>query len=197
MLSALKSIWNNLASYVTSKAESIKNSAVSAFKNMASGVANAVKEIPRKVAQTMEEVASYLTSLPGRAYSWGSDFMAGFARGIASGVNAIIDKVKGLADKIRSYLHFSRPDVGPLRDYETWMPDFVEGLANGINTNIPKLSRAAENAARAMNMSPSKGFDYDRMAGAFGDAASRVNNTVVISERSFKRALIDMGVVVQ
>ena len=197
MLSALKSIWNNLTSYVTSKAESIKNSAVSAFKNMASGVANAVKEIPRKVAQTMEEVASYLTSLPGRAYSWGSDFMAGFARGIASGVNAIIDKVKGLADKIRSYLHFSRPDVGPLRDYETWMPDFVEGLANGINANIPKLSRAAENAASAMNMSPSKGFDYDRMAGAFGDVASRVNNTVVISERSFKRALIDMGVVVQ
>ena len=43
--------------------------------------------------------------------------------------------VSGLADRIRSFLHFSAPDEGPLADYETWMPDFMKGLASGIEKN--------------------------------------------------------------
>ena len=46
-----------------------------------------------------------------------------------------MDAVKGIGEKIRSYLHFSVPDVGPLTDYESWMPDFMGGLAKGISEN--------------------------------------------------------------
>ena len=38
----------------------------------------------------------------------------------------------GVADTIRSFLHFSVPDEGPLTDFESWMPDFMSGLAKGI-----------------------------------------------------------------
>ncbi|NFO89568.1 phage tail tape measure protein, partial [Clostridium botulinum] len=40
---------------------------------------------------------------------------------------------------IRSYLHFSVPDVGPLTDYESWMPDFMEGLSKGIEKTKSKV----------------------------------------------------------
>ena len=60
-----------------------------------------------------------------------------------SGINRIVDAVRNVANKIRSFLHFSRPDEGPLRDYEKWMPDFMAGLADGIYNNIDKVQKAA------------------------------------------------------
>ena len=36
-------------------------------------------------------------------------------------------------------MHFSRPDVGPLRDYETWMPDMVQGLSKTLQSAAPGL----------------------------------------------------------
>lgn len=40
-----------------------------------------------------------------------------------------------MADKIKSFLHFSVPDEGPLTDYQSWMPDFMGGLADGISAS--------------------------------------------------------------
>ena len=57
------------------------------------------------------------------------------------------------ADKIRSFLHFSRPDEGPLRDYETWMPDFIDGMVKGINENVYKVSNAVKRVAKTMSES--------------------------------------------
>ena len=56
----------------------------------------------------------------------------GIVNGIKSAVGAVTDAVNGVANKIRSVLHFSVPDEGPLTDYESWMPDFMVGLARGI-----------------------------------------------------------------
>ena len=41
--------------------------------------------------------------------------------------------MSSVASAIKSFLHFSVPDEGPLTDYESWMPDFMHGLAKGID----------------------------------------------------------------
>lgn len=82
-----------------------------------------------------DEIISFLTGLPARAVQWGADFIHGLAEGILSGVNTVVNAVKGIGEKIRSFLHFSVPDEGPLKDYESWMPDFMDGLADGIRAN--------------------------------------------------------------
>lgn len=68
-----------------------------------------------------------------------------------SGVQGIVDAVKGIGDKIKSFLHFSVPDEGPLTDYESWMPDFMGGLAEGISSNedtvLDKVKGLAEEIA--------------------------------------------------
>ena len=51
--------------------------------------------------------------------------------------------VQDIADIINANLHFSRPDEGPLRDYEKWIPDMVSGLAEGIRANTWRLRDAA------------------------------------------------------
>ena len=62
--------------------------------------------------------------------------------------------VSDVADKIRSFLHFSVPDEGPLTDYESWMPDFMGGLARGIERSRGLVRKAVEGVAGDMVVSP-------------------------------------------
>ncbi len=62
-------------------------------------------------------------------------------------VIVIRDAVKGVANKIKSFLHFSVPDEGPLADFESWMPDFMQGLADGINQNAGVVGDAVNGFA--------------------------------------------------
>ena len=71
----------------------------------------------------------------------------GFINGIKNMIGNVGNAVKGIADKVKSFLHFSRPDEGPLRDYEKWMPDMIKGLSNTLNESAPKLYKASKNLA--------------------------------------------------
>ena len=63
--------------------------------------------------------------------------------GIKNCIGKVADAVKGVANKIKSFLHFSVPDEGPLADFESWMPDFMKGLAKGINNSKKNVEAAA------------------------------------------------------
>ena len=117
-----------------------------------------------------------------------------------SGVSAIVDTVQGIGERIRSYLHFSRPDVGPLRDYETWMPDFMEGMTKGIYDGIPMIEKAVKAAATAMDYSamkiaPEKGLDYNLLYKAVKNGTQQNDIIFVLKDREVGRALREMGVV--
>ena len=71
----------------------------------------------------------------------------GFINGIKNMIGGIGNAVSGIAGKIKSFLHFSRPDEGPLHDYETWMPDMIKGLAKSLNKNAPQLYNASKQLA--------------------------------------------------
>ena len=73
--------------------------------------------------------------------------LQGFINGITNMISNIGNAVKGIADKVKSFLHFSKPDEGPLRDYETWMPDMIQGLSRTLNESAPKLYKASKNLA--------------------------------------------------
>lgn len=139
----VSNIWNSIKNTVVNVTNSIKNGAVNGFKNLVSGIRSAISNIGNVIKNGFQSAIDFITSLPSRALQWGKDFINGLKNGIMAGVNAIVNAVKNVANKIRSFLHFSRPDEGPLRDYETWMPDFMAGLADGIYNNIDKVQKAA------------------------------------------------------
>jgi hypothetical protein len=85
---------------------------------------------------------------------WGKDLMNGMAYGIRSAANAVKTAVGNVAQSIRSFLHFSVPDEGPLTDYESWMPDFMAGLARGIDANKYKVVQSMRSLATDMSISP-------------------------------------------
>lgn len=149
--SFFSSVWNGIKTAVTNVVNSIKTGAVNGFNNMVSGIKNVVSKIGSIIKNGFQTAIKFITSLPGKAIQWGKDFIGGLKDGIMSGINKIVGAVKGIANKIRSFLHFSRPDEGPLRDYETWMPDFMSGLADGIYRNIDKIEKAASDVSGTIN----------------------------------------------
>ena len=144
------SVLQSIYSFFSSIFSNIASSVSSTFNNIVSGIKGAVGNIKTAIVDGFNAAISFITSLPSKAIQWGADFIGGLKSGIMSGVQGIVDAVKGIGDKIRSFLHFSVPDEGPLTDYESWMPDFMGGLAQGIEGSQDTLLDKVKDVAGGM-----------------------------------------------
>lgn len=195
-----KGAWNAAKSIVQSVVNIIKTLVQSAFNSLASIISSVGGKISSAVQSAFEGAISFITSLPSKAVQWGRDFIDGLASGIRNAIGTVVDAVSGVADKIASFLHFSRPDVGPLHYYEKWMPDMMSGIAKGMYNNIPIVEKAAEAVARSINYgmmkdSPKDQIDYNRLYNSVKAGASDSNTVMYIGDRQFRRVLKSMGVV--
>lgn len=112
------------------------------------------------------------------SYAWGSDMVEGLGKGIESKGNSnwFTSKLSNLASKIASFLHFSRPDTGPLREYEKWMPDMVEGLGKTLEKSSPQLIKKVRNMSQEMS-GELKNIDYENTRNA--NMNSNTNTMIV------------------
>ena len=62
-----------------------------------------------------------------------------------------IKAVKGVADKIKSFLGFSEPEDGPLSDFHTYMPDMIDLMTQGIASGKERVRSAVEEIAAGMS----------------------------------------------
>lgn len=114
------------------------------------GLISLAKSILTTIVNIFKKPIEWIKNLGSQAITWGKDLIQGFVNGIKAMARKVVDAVKNIGQKIKNFLHFSRPDEGPLRDYEQWMPDFVSGLAQGIRDNAYLLEDAVSDmAARA------------------------------------------------
>ena len=149
----------------------IKSTVSTVFNNMLSAIKNTVGKIASTIKSGFQTAISFITSLPSQALQWGKDMIMGIVNGIKSCMSAVGDAVKGVAEKIKSFLHFSVPDEGPLTDYESWMPDFMNGLAKGIEKSKAVVAKAVEGVADEMMITPLKATSKVEVFSE-GDAAS-------------------------
>lgn len=112
------------------------------------GLANGLQTMMLSVMSNL--VGVNLSSLQGLGSTWGGDLVKGMASGmvtVAAKAGWLTKAAKFVAGVIHSFLHFSRPDKGPLRDYETWMPDMVHGMADSLKNNAYVLRNAARDVS--------------------------------------------------
>lgn len=138
---------------------------------LASGILKGDGVIVRTIGDIITSIKNAFLGLPSKAASWGKDMIQGLINGIKGMISKVGDAVKGIADKIKNFLHFSKPDTGPLREYEEWMPDFMKGLANGIS----KSSFLVENAANNLANNMSDIFSVDKIASDVNNAMRGLN----------------------
>lgn len=143
--------WDAVKNILSSVLNILKTLVSTAFNNMVTIISSVGSKIGSAVKSAFQSAISFITSLPSKAVGWGRDFINGLKNGIMSGVNAIVNAVRNVAKRIRSFLHFSRPDEGPLRDYETWMPDMLTGMADSVYKNLDIIQDAAKTISGTIN----------------------------------------------
>lgn len=119
------------------------------IKFLGNGIRNMGGTLSICIKNCFDQGLAYIKSLPGKAAGWAADMINGFVEGIFSSMHKVADAVKNVASTITAYMHFSRPDIGPLRMYEQWMPDFMAGLSRGITDNLWMVEDAAERLSGA------------------------------------------------
>ena len=151
----ISTVWNGIKNTVSTVVNGIKNTVSTVFNNIKSSISGTMGNIVSVIKNGFNQAISFITSLPSKALQWGKDMIMGIVNGIKSCIGAVGDAVSSVANKIKSFLHFSVPDEGPLTDYESWMPDFMKGLAKGIEDSKSMVAKAMDGVAADMILNPS------------------------------------------
>lgn len=126
---------------------------------LVSGILESLPKLVEAAGNIIQTIWNTLKELPGKALQWGKDMVQGLINGIKGMAGSVGNAVSGIGDKIKSFLHFSRPDEGPLREYETWMPDMVKGLSSTLEKSAPMLYKTT----KALAQKVSEGLDFSNI----------------------------------
>lgn len=155
------------------------------------GVLNVIKAVTDMGVNAKQKFDELLNN----AKEWGSHFVQNFCDGITQKMSALIDRVRSMAETVRSYLHFSTgPDVGPLKDFNSWPKHMMDNYARGIESARYIVKDAVADVAADVSMLSSP-FDTAAMYDAVRSGASDADISLSIGDREFTRALRDMGVI--
>lgn len=185
-LSAISAVWSSVWGAISSFFMGIWNNIVSfldgIWNNIVAGVVGTISTVKSTIVEGLTAAIDWIKSLPESAVKWGSDIIDGIVKGIKGAIGKVGDAVKGIAEKITSFLHFSVPDEGPLTDYESWMPDFMQGLAKGIGDNDYLVLDKVRNMAGdiAMLIKSATANVRTAAAGAVNNVRSSVTQNVNI-----------------
>lgn len=120
--------------------------------NLLEGIKATIGNVRDAIVTGIQAAIDWITSLPAEALKWGSDIIDGIVSGIQSAVGRVGEAVKGVADKIKSFLGFSEPEDGPLSNFHTYMPDMIDLMASGITSGKKKVKDALEGMTGEMSV---------------------------------------------
>jgi len=128
---------------------------------------------------------------------WGEHLIQNFIDGIKSKTGLISTVMSGVGQTIASYIHFSEPDVGPLSNFNSWMPDMMKQMAQQINAGIPGVESAMQNVAGSMRgeMAPDYSGQLASINNGIGQLAAAGGGTITvpvyIGQQKFAQAVVD------
>ena len=161
---------------------SMYNSAEIWGQNTSIGYSNGIVEQQSSLTTVLNSVkmkAQQYLNTSNSSYSWGRDMIQGFVNGINSLKTKFSNTVQNIANTVSRFLHFSRPDEGPLHDYETWMPDMVQGLSDSLLSSAPVLDNAVTDVAgRIANNLSSTNLDMN----VSGNIDKNINSNIIGSQ---------------
>ena len=152
---ALKGDWKGAWDYVKKAVQSAVD-----------GVKNTIQNLKSIIGNTLNSIISSMRN-------WGADMIDSLVGGIKSKIASVGSAVAGVASTIKSYIHFSEPDVGPLSDFNTYMPDMIKGMVTGIENGIPQIQSAMTDLTKTMVPST--------MTDSVGSKSMTNNNSVNIT----------------
>lgn len=191
----VSTVFNTIKSLVLNTLTNIYNTVMSKINAVINFVRNAVNLVKSTISDMVNGITSTITGLLTKAWNWGSDFINGFKDGIKSGVQGILNEVTSMAQGVKDLIHFSEPDKGPLKDFNSWPRDMMRQYAEGIENGRYLVQKAVSDVTADVAMMQPNTLSADEIYSAVNAGASNANITLVIGDREFGRQLRDMGVV--
>lgn len=143
--------WEEIKTTVKGKWEAIRDEAKAKFEEVRSKISEAWDNIKRDIPGKLDGIKSAIqekwNGIVSSAKKWGGDLCDNLASGIEGAIGTVKRAAQGVADRVSEYLHFSEPDVGPLSDFHTYMPDMLKLMAKGIRDNTHLAVSAASDLA--------------------------------------------------
>ena len=153
------SIWQMITTIITGALDiivSIWSTAVGILSGIFQNIWNAIVEkvtgIKDAIVNGFTAAIDWIKSLPAQALQWGADIIQGIVDGITGAISKVGDAVKGVADKIKSFLGFSVPEDGPLSDFDTYMPDMIDLMSKGIIAGRDTIRSALDSLTGDMSL---------------------------------------------
>ena len=177
--STISNVWNTIKNVVSTVVNAIYTTATGAFNNLLNGITGSISNVKNVIVSGFETAKSYITGLASQAFGWGKDIISGIVNGIRSMIGSVVSAVSNVANTIRSYLHFSVPDKGPLSDADEYRPDFMNLLASGIKKNAKLVVSAVTALTSAMSKRMTD--SVDGMGNELGDAVRGIASDITSS----------------
>lgn len=173
----ISSVWNTVSGFISGVLNTIKTVVTSIWDSIKTAISSKITAIKTTIENGFNAAVNFIKNLASQAFQWGADIINGIVNGIKNCIGKVADAVKGVANKIKSFLHFSVPDEGPLSDFESWMPDFMQGLAKGIDKSKKYVEAAVSGVADAMTLTMQSGLnvDMDGRGAPAGDYGAMMN----------------------
>ena len=153
---------SNTKTTISNWGNDVKNKISSTWSNASQNVNNSVNALKNNISTGLNSAASIVFNWGGNikntfsnlardASSWGRDLVENMTSGIKNNIYKISNVANSVAGKINDYLHFTEPDVGPLSNFHTYMPDMIDLMVKGIKNNTSKVKNEIENLAETMS----------------------------------------------
>lgn len=147
---AIINVWNSIKIWISTTITAIKTNFEEIFNQIYTAVSEKVTDVKNAITEGIGAAVEYVSSLPEKFYNWGLDMISNLISGIKEKIKDVKETIKGVASTIASYIHFTEPDVGPLSNFHTFMPDMIDLLTKGITDGLPQVANAMNNLASTM-----------------------------------------------
>ena len=116
------------------------------------GITEEIPQVIGEVSKMSQGITATIEALIPLADTWSEDMMDGFIQGIKAKTSEVEAACQSVAGTVSDYLHFTRPEKGPLRYYEEWMPHMMQGLEEGIRGNMWRVTDQMAALAGSMDV---------------------------------------------
>ena len=162
----VQEIWENIKTKFEETINTVHDFVAEKFEVIRSKIEEPLGQAKDKVSEIFNNIKETIMGVVNDALTWGKDLVGNFIKGISDNMPSLTEAVNGLANNIRERTHFSKPDKGPLADFDTYAPDMMRQFASGIRDNENLVTAQIE---RSFDFGPHMATSYQpALAGAGG-----------------------------
>lgn len=184
----IKNAWDFMSNIVDTVVNFIKGIIEGWMEGFSKTFGAPLEDVKKIWEDIFNGIKDFISGFITDAINWGKDLIGGFIDGIMGGIQGVTDAVSGIADTISSFLHFSEPDVGPLSNFNSWMPDMMGQMASQIKKGTPQVASAIGNVASIM-AKPMESAAYTEFTYGFSSDSGKTIADVSVTKAEEERAL--------